>query len=118
MLRAGVDVSGLCWIKARLLLTMVEMPDGLWGVMEYSTDLFEDTTIKRMLRDFETLLGDVVARPETPINVLQIQTESDRKQQGLEKRKREQSNLRKFKGSKPKAVSFSRTAGAKAANPP
>jgi amino acid adenylation domain-containing protein/FkbM family methyltransferase len=93
--------------KFDLLLTLVEMPDGLWGIMEYSTDLFEDTTIKRMLRDFEILLGDVVARPETPINILQIQTENERKQQELEKRKREQSNLRKFKGSKPKAVSFS-----------
>ena len=99
--------NALSTAKFDLLLTLIEMPDGIWGVMEYSTDLFEETTIKRILRNFETLLGDIVARPETPINALQIQPENERKQQELEKRNREQSNLKKFKSSKPKAVSLS-----------
>jgi amino acid adenylation domain-containing protein len=93
--------------KFDLMLTLIEMPDGMWGVMEYSTELFEVTTIMRMLRDFEALLGDIVARPETPINALQIVSETEKEQQELEKRKREQANLRKIRGSKPKAVNFS-----------
>lgn len=37
------------------------------GVFEYKTDLFDDTTIGQMIRDFQTLLQEVVANPDRRI---------------------------------------------------
>ena len=42
--------------KFDLMLTMVEGADGLDGTLEYDTDLFEATTIKRLLGHFQRLL--------------------------------------------------------------
>jgi non-ribosomal peptide synthetase component F len=50
--------------KFDLMMTLVEKPDGLAGELEYDTDLFDATTIKRMLSHFQTLLQSIVARPD------------------------------------------------------
>ena len=36
--------------KFDLLMSMVEREDGLHGVLEYNTDIFDDSTIERMLK--------------------------------------------------------------------
>ncbi len=54
--------------------------DGLVGEMEYSTDLFEAETIRRMCRHFGVLLEGLAHRPDQPIGRLPILTEADTQQ--------------------------------------
>ncbi len=51
-----------------LRLSMAETRDVLVGSMEYNTDLFEATTIERMLGHFETLLESIVADPQRRVD--------------------------------------------------
>jgi len=66
--------------KFDLEFHMWESLDGLRGQVIYSTDLFDDTTITRMLGHFQTLLESIVANPEQRLCDLQLLTESDRHQ--------------------------------------
>ncbi len=53
-----------------LSLDLREHPEGLHGSLEYKTDLFEATTIERMLGHWQTLLEGIVADPDQPIATL------------------------------------------------
>jgi hypothetical protein len=46
--------------KFDLALHMFETPSGLEGSIEYATDLFERSTIERVVEDFEALLSGIV----------------------------------------------------------
>ncbi len=48
--------------------------------VEYSTDLFETVTVRRFLERFETLLGGIVAAPETAVAELPLLTAAERSQ--------------------------------------
>ncbi|MBE8969338.1 amino acid adenylation domain-containing protein [Nostocales cyanobacterium LEGE 12452] len=52
--------------------------ESLKGQMVYSTDLFDDTTITRMLGHFQTLLESIVANPEQQISDLSLLTVQER----------------------------------------
>ena len=52
----------------------------LWGDLEYNTDLFDETTIQRLIGHFQTLLRAVVSHPEANIQSLPILTEAERHQ--------------------------------------
>jgi len=60
----------------------LNMADGqqLSGSLEYSTDLFEVDTIKRMLGHFEALLESIVADPEQRVSALSMLSEAEREQ--------------------------------------
>ncbi|MGF9820109.1 amino acid adenylation domain-containing protein [Brevibacillus agri] len=60
-----------------LTLSMTEMKSGLEASFEYSTDLFSEETIKRMLNHFEILLTSIVKNPSLPISKLQILPEQE-----------------------------------------
>ncbi len=47
-------------------------PDGLQGLIQYNTDLFEDGTIDRMFSNFSALLEDIVKSPEKKVSDLEI----------------------------------------------
>ncbi|HEX6292587.1 MAG TPA: amino acid adenylation domain-containing protein [Herpetosiphonaceae bacterium] len=64
--------------KFDLTMFMWERADGLGGALEYSTDLFDDATIARMLRHFQTLLEGIVADPAQPIGRLPLLAEPER----------------------------------------
>jgi amino acid adenylation domain-containing protein/non-ribosomal peptide synthase protein (TIGR01720 family) len=66
--------------KVDLTLSMVEGPETVEDVVEYSTDLFDDATIGRMMGHYRTLLEDIVANPETRIGELRLLTAEERKQ--------------------------------------
>ncbi len=51
--------------------------ESLKGQVVYSTDLFDDTTITRMLGHFQTLLESIVANPQQRIRDLAILTEKE-----------------------------------------
>ena len=58
-----------------LVLSMIEDGDMLVGAMEYNTDLFEHSTIQRMVDHFLNLLTDVTTRPDTSVDRLNILSE-------------------------------------------
>ncbi|MBD1908662.1 non-ribosomal peptide synthetase [Funiculus sociatus GB2-A5] len=66
--------------KFDLTLTMSFAEEGLIGSLEYNTDLFDATTIKRMLGNFQTMLAGIVANPEARISELPLLTEAERQQ--------------------------------------
>ncbi|RKI15449.1 amino acid adenylation domain-containing protein, partial [Corallococcus praedator] len=61
-------------------LLLSESPDGLRGVLEYSTDLFEPATAVRMAGHLRTLLESVVSTPEAPLSTLEWLTPPERQQ--------------------------------------
>ena len=66
--------------KFDLLFSIREEHEGLRCVMEYSTDLFDDATITRMLGHYETLLRSIVADPDQAISKLSLLTEAEERQ--------------------------------------
>ena len=54
------DVMFLLW----------DLPEGLRGTVEYSTDLFDDSTIAAMAEAFETLLSLMVGRSDATVELL------------------------------------------------
>ncbi|HEX4961846.1 MAG TPA: amino acid adenylation domain-containing protein [Thermoanaerobaculia bacterium] len=55
-----------------LVLVMAEAPGGLWGSLEYASDLFEDETMDRFLTDFQALLSAVAEDPELRIGAVPL----------------------------------------------
>jgi hypothetical protein len=65
--------------KLDLILALRETKDGLFGDLEYSTELFEARTIAKMAQHFETILSGCVAHPESNLSALLCMT-ADNKQ--------------------------------------
>ena len=61
-----------------LSLSMSRDRDHWFGVWEYRTDLFDDATIARMARQFETLIDQALSQPERPIGTLRLIEERER----------------------------------------
>ena len=66
--------------KFDLLLAMTETTEGLAGTIEYNTNLFDASTITRMLGHFENLLEAIVADPSQRISNLPLLTNREREQ--------------------------------------
>jgi len=73
--REGRDVANF-----DLSLAMSDAPPELTGVIEYSTELFERTTIDRLIGHFQTLLTNIVAYPQHAISDLAMVKESEQRQ--------------------------------------
>jgi len=57
----------------------LEMDDGMPGMVEYATDLWDDATIGRMAAHLRALLADACARPDVPISQLEMTSEEERR---------------------------------------
>jgi amino acid adenylation domain-containing protein len=66
--------------KFDLSLTMGEAETGLSGLLEYNTDLFDAATIKRMLKNFQTLLSSIAANADAPLSRLPLLAEAEKRQ--------------------------------------
>ena len=66
--------------KFDLMLSLEESKGRLRGVFEYSTDLFDESIIKRMLGHFETLLEGIVQHPECRISELPLLKSEEERQ--------------------------------------
>jgi amino acid adenylation domain-containing protein len=66
--------------KFDLTLSLSETPQGIIGTWEYATDLFEDTTIARMLGHFQVLLQGIVADPDRRLTSLPLLNAAERQQ--------------------------------------
>jgi amino acid adenylation domain-containing protein len=85
----SVAVSGLKFNRLRiehgtamfdLSLFFWKKEDGLIGVLEYNTDLFDADTIGRMIGHYETLLKSLVANPAQRLSDLPLLREPERRQ--------------------------------------
>ncbi|HEY2736863.1 MAG TPA: amino acid adenylation domain-containing protein, partial [Thermoanaerobaculia bacterium] len=74
--------TGLTARTAKFDLTLFLFEEGglLWGSLEYNGDLFDATTIQRLLAHFERLLAAAVAQPETAVALLPLLSEGERHQ--------------------------------------
>jgi len=93
--------------KANLDLTLFlgESAEGMTGVMEYNTDLFDVSTVERLLARFELLLTRIVTQPAarlSELNEFLDNAESDRVE--TEKKQISEASFKKFKSVKPKTV--------------
>ena len=66
--------------KFDLTLSMMETEQGLQGMWEYNSDLFDPQTIARMVGNFQNLLEGIVANPEQRISDLPLLSEAERHQ--------------------------------------
>ncbi len=66
--------------KFDLLVFCIERPNGLQITFEYSTDLFEEATIGRMLDHFRILLEEAVKDPYQQIKKMPILTAAERRE--------------------------------------
>jgi aspartate racemase len=64
--------------KFDLTLYLAEDNGGISAICEYSTDLFEDTTITRMIGHWQTLLRSISASPDVPLARLPILPPAER----------------------------------------
>jgi amino acid adenylation domain-containing protein/thioester reductase-like protein len=83
---SGLDLTGLnvsslpvklTTSRFDLTLIMQNSPTGLVGFWEYSTDLFDASTIDRMTSHFVTLLEGIIANPEQQISQLPLLTQPE-----------------------------------------
>ncbi|KYC36593.1 non-ribosomal peptide synthetase [Scytonema hofmannii PCC 7110] len=63
--------------KFELRFNLQETNRGIKGLVEYSTDLFDATTINRMVKHFQTLLEGIIANPEQRLSELPLLTEPE-----------------------------------------
>ncbi|NEP80670.1 MAG: AMP-binding protein, partial [Okeania sp. SIO3B3] len=66
--------------KFDLTLSMEETEKGLIGYWEYNRDLFEQSTIRRAIGHFKTLLEAIATHPQMRIGELPLLTEAERYQ--------------------------------------
>jgi amino acid adenylation domain-containing protein len=70
--------------KFDLTLSLEESSGRIAGWLEYSTDLFEAETIRRMAAHYEALAAAAVRDPNQPVAALQLLSETERRQILLE----------------------------------
>jgi hypothetical protein len=63
-----------------LALDLNDTPEGVYGALEYSTDLFDASTVRRMIGHLLVLLDGVAARPDARLSELPLLTGEERRQ--------------------------------------
>ncbi|WP_375480028.1 amino acid adenylation domain-containing protein [uncultured Nostoc sp.] len=66
--------------KFELRFNFLETDQGLIGLVEYSTDIFDASTINRMVEHYRNLLERIVTNPQQQLCELSLLTESERHQ--------------------------------------
>ena len=80
----GLELS---WLETKrevtkfdLSLFMSETETGLYSWFAYNSDLFDESTVARMLKHFHTLLEDIAAHPDARLSELSLMTKAEREQ--------------------------------------
>ncbi|HEX7644546.1 MAG TPA: condensation domain-containing protein, partial [Burkholderiaceae bacterium] len=77
---SGVHASSVTHAHFELKVEMTVDKDGMRIGYEYNTDLFDESTIARMARHFENLLGAVIQAPDAPVGELSMLDTGERRQ--------------------------------------
>lgn len=92
-------------VQFDLVMHMVESEQELVAALQYSTDLFKATTIRRLLRHYEVLLQQVLAEPDVRLNDLKARlAETDRQQQYAKEKQVQEAGFEKLKRARRKLV--------------
>jgi amino acid adenylation domain-containing protein len=74
-----LPVPGWSWARFDLSIVVREVPDGSLRVqLEYATDLFDETTIERLIGHYRTLLVDAARDPRRRLSQLSMLTAEER----------------------------------------
>src|SRR5207247_1091607 len=66
--------------KFDLAVELAETAEGLWGSIEYRTNLFDAATVARLAAHFQVLLAGIAADPTRRIATLPILTAAEQRQ--------------------------------------
>lgn len=61
-------------------LELDETPDGIMGNIEYNSNLFDESTIVRMVGHYQTILEGIIAEPEQPVSHIPLLTAQEQQQ--------------------------------------
>ncbi|HEU4594169.1 MAG TPA: amino acid adenylation domain-containing protein, partial [Pyrinomonadaceae bacterium] len=78
--RARLLEQSMGTAKFDLMLSLAESDGALEGVLEYSTDLFDASTVERMAAHFQTLLRAVAEDPDRAASVLPLLSAAEQEQ--------------------------------------
>jgi non-ribosomal peptide synthetase component F len=92
--------TGATTAKFDLAVFMQEGPDGLYGVVRYSSDLFKRSSIATLISRFEVLLRDVVTHPDASIDRVNFYTDAER----IKQVQKEEASLRKLRSKRSEAI--------------
>jgi amino acid adenylation domain-containing protein len=67
-------------VKFELTLNLSQTPTGLRGSIQYCTDIYEQSTINRLIEHFKQLLESVVQTPKTAVGELNILSQQEEEQ--------------------------------------
>src|SRR5207249_4826075 len=80
----GVEISMLpsatSGARFDLTLTVDDNPEQLQGMMEYCTDLYERSTVRRMLDHYQQVLSEMVRDPGQLISKIPLLSPAERQQ--------------------------------------
>ena len=93
--------------KFDMAVFVAERPEALIGYWVYSTELFEQATIQRMVRHFANLLRSAVSQPDARLSALAMLSPEEIKQQEAQRQQRKQSQSKRLKATAPARVSLS-----------
>ena len=79
-LKTEVDPNPKCFVNFDLFLNVVESKDGLMLDCDYNTGVFDEETIARWLRYYETLLLGMVANANAKVADLPLLTDAENRQ--------------------------------------
>jgi amino acid adenylation domain-containing protein len=82
--REAGDLADSDTLRGDLQLELCDTSDGLAAQFRYSTDLFDSSTIVRMIGHFQKLLEGIAANPDERISRLPLLTEDELRQLVLE----------------------------------
>lgn len=92
-------------VQFDLIMHMVDSPAGLLASLQYSTDLFSESSVTRFLAEFETLLDSVVTQPYATLNDLRTAlAAADQEQWATREKGVEAAGLHKLTNVKRKAL--------------
>ncbi|MEH2271548.1 MAG: condensation domain-containing protein [Nostoc sp.] len=91
--------------RVDLLLELTDTEQGIVGLLKYSKDLFDTSSMSRLLNAFETILSQIVVEPAIKLNQLEeIVIKSDKEYQLSEERKRKEKYQQKLSIIKRKVI--------------
>ncbi|HEX6290125.1 MAG TPA: condensation domain-containing protein, partial [Herpetosiphonaceae bacterium] len=92
--------------KFDLVVELIEEPTGIAGLFKYDAELFEQTTIARMIEQFIAVLGMAVQQPDAPLHLfVEHLSEAERQHQISQARDLRAAHQRKIKDIRRKMLS-------------
>jgi len=80
----GLTIADMSWeldsVRFDLEVHLSEVNDGIAGYCCYKIDLFDETTIARLLQHFQNILRAIIANPQQSVSLLTLLSEQEQKQ--------------------------------------